>query len=85
LQVAAQKLVEPFANDRLEENLNTVGRLYYSPRQRFAARTRYQGWRRRLGAQAAKARLANVFSKTGFGEFRKAKATPFNLILEAKV
>ena len=38
-----------------------------------------------LGAQAGEARLASVFAKTGFSEFRKAKATPFNLILEAKV
>jgi hypothetical protein len=38
-----------------------------------------------LGAQAGEARLASVFTKAGFGEFRKAKATPFNLILEAKV
>jgi hypothetical protein len=38
-----------------------------------------------LGAQAGEARLATVFKKAGFGKFRKAKATPFNLILEAKV
>jgi hypothetical protein len=37
-----------------------------------------------LGAQAGEARLAGVFAKAGFSEFRKAKATPFNLILEAK-
>jgi hypothetical protein len=38
-----------------------------------------------LGAQAGEARLADVFKKAGFGEFRRGKATPFNLILEAKV
>jgi hypothetical protein len=37
-----------------------------------------------LGAQAGEARLARVFRQAGFGEFRKAKETPFNLILEAK-
>jgi hypothetical protein len=38
-----------------------------------------------LGSQAGEARLANVCKKAGFGEFRRGKATPFNLILEAKV
>ena len=38
-----------------------------------------------LGSQDGEARLANVFKKAGFGEFRRAKATPFNLILEAKI
>ena len=38
-----------------------------------------------LGAQAGEVRLAGVFLKAGFGEFRKANATPFNLVLEAKV
>jgi len=38
-----------------------------------------------LGSQAGEARLANVFKKAGFGEFRRGKATPFNLILKAKV
>jgi SAM-dependent methyltransferase len=71
-------LVEPFANDRVEENLNTVGRLY-------CAHSLSEDGAAALGAQAGEARLANVFTKAGFGEFRKAKATPFNLILEAKV
>jgi len=38
-----------------------------------------------LGSQAGEARLANVFKKAGFGQFRRGKATPFNLILEARV
>jgi len=38
-----------------------------------------------LGSQAGEARLANVFKKAGFGEFRRGKATSFNLILEAKI
>jgi hypothetical protein len=37
-----------------------------------------------LGAQAGEAQLADVFSKAGFRKFRRAKATPFNLILEVK-
>jgi SAM-dependent methyltransferase len=79
-------LVEPFANDRVEENLNTVGRLYYSASTTLCcAHSLSEDGGAALGAQAGEARLASVFKKAGFGEFRKAKATPFNLILEAKV
>jgi SAM-dependent methyltransferase len=79
-------LVEPFANDRVEENLNTVGRLYYSASTTLCcAHALSEDGGVALGAQAGEARLATVFRTAGFGEFRKAKATPFNLILEAKV
>ena len=79
-------LVEPFANDRVEDNLNTVGRLYYSASTTLCcAHSLSEEGAAALGAQAGEARLAGVFAKAGFGEFRKAKATPFNLILEAKV
>jgi SAM-dependent methyltransferase len=79
-------LVEPFANDRLEDNLNTVGRLYYSASTTLCcAHALSKNGGIALGAQAGEGRLATVFKKAGFGEFRKAKATPFNLILEAKV
>jgi hypothetical protein len=79
-------LVEPFANDRVEENLNVVGRLYYSASTTLCcAHSLSEDGAAVLGAQAGEARLASVFKKAGFGEFRKVKATPFNLILEAKV
>ena len=79
-------LVEPFANDRVEENLNTVGRLYYSASTTLCcAHSLSEDGAAALGAQAGEARLATVFTKAGFSEFRKAKTTPFNLILEAKV
>jgi SAM-dependent methyltransferase len=79
-------LVEPFANDRVEENLNTVGRLYYSASTTLCcAHALSENGVVALGAQAGEARLATVFRQAGFGEFRIAKTTPFNLILEAKV
>jgi hypothetical protein len=79
-------LVEPFAHDRVEENLNTVGRLYYSASTTLCcAHSLSEDGAAALGAQAGAARLAGVFAKAGFGEFRKAKATPFNLILEARL
>jgi 2-polyprenyl-3-methyl-5-hydroxy-6-metoxy-1,4-benzoquinol methylase len=78
-------LVEPFAGDRAEQNLNPVGRLFYAascavcvPHSMSAAP------RAALGAQAGEARLAAVFKEAGFGRFRRATSTPFNLILEAR-
>ena len=78
-------LVEPFANDRVEDNLNTVGRLYYSASTTLCCAHALSEGGVALGAQAGEARLAAVFRKAGFGEFRRAKATPFNLIVEAKM
>jgi SAM-dependent methyltransferase len=78
-------LVEPFANDRVEENLNTVGRLYYSASTTLCcAHSLSEDGAAALGAQAGEQRLAEVFKKAGFRQFRRAEATPFNLILEAR-
>ena len=78
-------LVEPFANDRVEDNLNTVGRLYYAASTTICcAHSLSEEVGTALGAQAGEARLVDVFRKAGFRKFRRAKATPFNLILEVK-
>jgi SAM-dependent methyltransferase len=78
-------LVEPFANDRVEENLNPVGRLYYSASTTLCcAHAISESGSHVLGAQAGEARLADVFAKAGFSHFRRATETPFNLILEAR-
>ncbi|MBZ0147415.1 MAG: class I SAM-dependent methyltransferase [Pseudorhodoplanes sp.] len=79
-------LVEPFANDRVEDNVNPVARLYYAASTTICcAHAISEGGRMVLGAQAGEARLADVFRKAGFTRFRRAMATPFNLILEAKL
>lgn len=78
-------LIEPFANDRLEDNLSPVARLYYSASAALCcANAIADGGRLVLGAQAGEARLADVFRKAGFARFRRASETPFNLILEAR-
>jgi SAM-dependent methyltransferase len=78
-------LVEPFANDRLEDNLNPVGRLYYAASTTLCcAHALSEDTGVALGAQAGEARLAEVFSKAGFSNFRRATETPSNLILEAR-
>lgn len=79
-------LVEPFANDRMEENLSPVARLYYAASTTICcAHALSDGGRMVLGAQAGETRLAEVFRKAGFTHFRRAAETPFNLILEARL
>jgi ubiquinone/menaquinone biosynthesis C-methylase UbiE len=79
-------LVEPFANDRVEDNLSPVARLYYAASTTLCcAHAISEGGDLVLGAQAGEARLAEVFRKAGFTHFRRAAETPFNLILEARL
>lgn len=79
-------LVEPFANDRIEDNLTPVGRLYYSASAAICcAHSLSEDGAMALGAQAGEARLKAVFQKAGFRSFRRATQTPFNLVLEAKL
>jgi len=78
-------LVEPFANDRVEDNISPVARLYYAASTTLCcAHAISEGGNLVLGAQAGEARLAEVFRKAGFTRFRRAAETPFNLILEAR-
>jgi SAM-dependent methyltransferase len=79
-------LVEPFANDKVEDNIGPVGRLYYAASTTLCcAHAISENGSHVLGAQAGEARLAEVFRKGGFTRFRRAAETPFNLILEAKL
>ena len=78
-------IVEPFANDRLEDNLNPVGRIFYSASTCICTpASRSQEGKACLGAQAGEGRLRSVTSKGGFSRFRRATETPFNLIFEAR-
>ncbi len=78
-------IVEPFANDRLEDNLNPVGRIFYSASTFICTpASRSQEVGRCLGAQAGQERLREVVSEGGFSRFRLAAQTPFNLVLEAR-
>jgi SAM-dependent methyltransferase len=79
-------LVEPFANDRLQDNLNPVGRVYYAASTMICTPASLdQEVGLALGAQAGEARLRNVAREGGLTRFRRATETPFNLILEARV
>jgi 2-polyprenyl-3-methyl-5-hydroxy-6-metoxy-1,4-benzoquinol methylase len=78
-------IVEPFANDAVEENLNPVGRVFYGASTVICTPASLdQEVGLALGAQAGEARLAEVIKEGGFSDVRRATETPFNLILEAR-
>ena len=78
-------LVEPFAHDELENNLNPVGRMYYAASTLICTpNSLSQEVGLGLGAQAGEARLRDVVTAAGFSRLRRATETPFNLILEAR-
>ncbi len=78
-------IVEPYANDHVEDNLNPVGRVFYGASTLICTPASLaQEVGLALGAQAGEARLAEVIKQGGFTTVRRAAETPFNLILEAK-
>jgi len=78
-------IVEPFANDTLQENLNPVGRAFFSFSAMICTPSSIsQEVGLGLGAQAGEKRLKEVVTSGGFSRFRRATETPFNLILEAR-
>ena len=79
-------IVEPFANDELKDNLNPVGRVYYSFSTLLCTPcSRSQEVGLCLGAQAGEARIREVVTSAGFTHFRRATETPFNIVYEAGV
>ncbi len=78
-------VVEPFAGDRLEDNLNPVGRLFYAASTMLctpASLSQEVGLA--LGAQAGPERLTEVLHEGGFSRVRRSTETPFNIVLEAR-
>jgi SAM-dependent methyltransferase len=78
-------IVEPFAGDRVEDNLNPVGRLYYAVSTLVCTPASLsQDVGLALGAQAGEARLHDVVTAGGFTRFRRVAETPLHLVLEAR-
>ncbi|MGY1590929.1 class I SAM-dependent methyltransferase [Geodermatophilus sp. SYSU D00708] len=78
-------LVEPFASDRVEDNLNPVGRLYYAGSTFLCVPNGLsQSGGHALGAQAGEAAVREVVAEAGFTHLRRAAQTPFNLVYEIK-
>lgn len=78
-------IVEPFANDQVQDNLNPVGRVLYGASTQICVPVSLARNGPALGAQAGEARLRSVVvDGGGFTRFRRAAETPFNLVLEAR-
>jgi SAM-dependent methyltransferase len=77
-------LVEPFANDKVEDNLNPIGRVYYSGSTMICVPASLNEDGPALGAQAGEGRIREVVTSAGFSKFRRATQTPFNVIYEAR-
>jgi SAM-dependent methyltransferase len=81
----AWMIVEPFANDKLEENLTPIGRAFYSASTMLCTPASLaQEVGLGLGAQAGEERLTKVLKAAGFTRVRRAAETPFNIVLEAR-
>jgi 2-polyprenyl-3-methyl-5-hydroxy-6-metoxy-1,4-benzoquinol methylase len=81
----AWMVVEPYANDALEDNLNPIGRIFYAGSTMLctpASLSQEVGLA--LGAQAGEGRLTEVLNDGGFSRVRRAAETPFNIVLEAR-
>ena len=79
-------MVEPFAGDTVEENLNPIGRLFYGFSTLVCTPgSLSQPGRAGLGTQAGEAQLAEVLRTAGFATVRRAAETPLNLVLEARL
>ena len=77
-------IIEPMANDKLEDNLNLVGRTFYAASTLVCVPNSLADNGPALGAQAGEKRIKEVVIAAGFTKFRRATQTPFNIIYEAK-
>ena len=77
-------LVEPFANDKVEDNLNPLGRVFYGASTIICVPASLNENGPALGAQAGEERIRELVKSAGFSKFRRATQTPFNLIFEAR-
>jgi SAM-dependent methyltransferase len=77
-------IVEPFANDKLEDNLNPLGRVFYSVSSVVCVPASLNENGPALGAQAGEQRITELIKSAGFTKVQRATQTPFNLVFEAK-
>jgi SAM-dependent methyltransferase len=78
-------IVEPYAGDALESNLNPIGRIFYAASTMLCTPSSLaQDVGMALGAQAGEGRIRDVVLQAGFSQFRRAAETPFNIVYEAR-
>ncbi len=77
-------LVEPFANDKPEDNFNPLGRAFYSGSTVACVPASLNENGPALGAQAGEEKIRAIVTSAGFSKFRRATQTPFNIIYESR-
>src|SRR5262249_27365057 len=77
-------IVEPFAHDRVEDNLNPTGRMLSAASTGICVPASRAQDGPALGGQAGEARIREVVARAGFTRFRRATQTRFNLVIEAR-
>jgi hypothetical protein len=78
-------IVEPYAGAAVSDNLNPVGRVYYSFSTFLCVpHAISEGAGDALGNQAGEPPTRAVVEAAGFGTFRRVAETPFNLVYEAR-
>ena len=77
-------IVEPFANDRLEDNLNPISRAFYAGSTLVCIPASLAHNGPALGGQAGEGKLTDLIKSVGFNRIRLAAKTPYNLVIEAK-
>jgi SAM-dependent methyltransferase len=77
-------IIEPMANDNIEDNLNLVGRIYYAASSMICVPNSLADDGVALGAQAGEKKIKDVAEKAGFSKFRRVSQTPFNIVYEAR-
>jgi SAM-dependent methyltransferase len=78
-------IIEPMANDNIEDNLNLVGKIYYAASSIICVPNSLADNGIALGAQAGEKKTQEIAEKAGFTKFRRASETPFNIVYEAKL
>jgi SAM-dependent methyltransferase len=77
-------IVEPFANDKIEDNLTPIGRMLYAASTMICIPASLSQNGPALGAQAGEPGISKVVKAGGFKHFKRATQTPFNIVYEAK-
>jgi hypothetical protein len=77
-------IIEPMANDKVEDNLNLVGRIYYAASTVVCVPNSLADNGPALGAQTGEKKIKEISEAAGFTQFRRATQTPFNIIYEVK-
>lgn len=78
-------LVEPFANNNLEDNLIPLGRMFYAASSMICVLSSMASNGPSIRSTAGEAKISEVMNSAGFEFFRRAAQTPVNLIYEAKL